>query len=335
MTQDQKCLTPPVLVLGYRRPDLVAEVMRTVAEAKPRQLFLACDGPHSERPEEAALVAATRAEMESAITWDCEVRLRYSDTNQGCRLGVQRAISWFFEEVDEGIILEDDCVPHPEFFPYCAQLLDRYRDDVRVMHISGDSSLLHPASGLSASYTFSKQPLVWGWATWRRSWKNYDAELRLWERIRSDSVEVRRIFGSRVAAAWWSKVLDGLLFEGKPDTWDYQWTFSVMAKQGLSIVPAVNLISNIGFREDATHTFNREASRANSATERVLPLRHPSSIHIDVRSDARFQRALHGYPPSQVARSAKRLRKSLRRGLRGISARGRMLGRLLSRGRDQ
>ena len=326
--------TPPVLVIGYRRPDLIAEVMQAVSEARPRRLFLACDGPHPDRPGEVALVAATRAAMETAVTWDCEVRSRYADTNQGCRRGVQQAISWFFSEVEEGIILEDDCVPHRDFFPYCAELLDRYRDDDRVMHVSGDGALQHPGANSETSYVFSHQPLVWGWATWRRAWDHYDAELHQWAQLRTDAAAVRRTFGSRAAADWWSRVLDGLLHDGKPDTWDYQWTFSIMARQGIAIIPAVNLVTNTGFRDDATHTTNVKAPRANAVTESLLPLNHPASVRVDRRSDARFQQQLHGYRPSPAARSIRQLRKRYRRGLKWIARQRHGLERLSSHGHD-
>lgn len=326
--------TSPVLVMGYRRPDLVAEVMEAVSRARPRRIFLACDGPNPDRPGEAALVGATRTAMESAITWDCEVRSRYADTNQGCRVAVQQAISWFFSEVEEGVILEDDCVPHPDFFPYCAELLERYRDNDRVMNISGDGALNYPGSVSDTSYVFSHQPLIWGWATWRRAWNHYDADLQQWANLRQDAAAVRRIFGSRAAADWWSRVLDGLLFDGKPDTWDYQWTFSVMARMGVSIIPAVNLVSNTGFRGDATHTFNPKGPRVNAATEGLLPLRHPASVHVDSRTDARFQGQLHGYRLSPAARYIKQLRKRSRRGLKWISRQRRGSNRWSSFGPD-
>jgi hypothetical protein len=299
--------TPPVLVLAYRRPDLVAEVMRTVSAAAPERLFLACDGPHPDRPAEAALVEATRTAMENAITWDCQVYRRYSKTNQGCRRGVEGAISWFFAQVEEGIILEDDCIPHPDFFPYCAELLDRYRHDPRVMHISGDSALPHPSSRSGASYVFSHEALVWGWATWRKAWERYDADLRSWEQLRTDPLLVRQTFGSRPAAQWWSRTLDQLLFEGTPDSWAYRWSFSVRKNRGVCIVPGVNLVSNVGFREDSTHTFSPKSPRANVAASAVLPLRHPHDVRIDNRSDGEFQRRLRGFAPNPVVRMVRRL----------------------------
>ena len=313
MTSRSEWPTPPVLLLAYRRPDLVAEVMKVIAQAKPQELFLACDGPHPDRPDEVALVTETRSAMEAAITWDCEVKTRYSDTNQGCRRSVEGAISWFFQHVEEGVVLEDDCVPHPDFFPYCAELLNRFRNDARVMHISGDAALPHPASQSGDSYVFTAEGLVWGWATWRRAWQLYDSDLRQWERLRLSSSEARELFGSASAARWWSRILDRLLLEGRPDSWAYRWSFTLIANRGLCIIPAVNLVSNIGFREDSTHNFNPGSPRANGAVQPILPLRHPAEVVIDRRSDSLFQRQLRGFARDPATHAMRKVRKFSRR----------------------
>lgn len=301
--------TPPVLILAYRRPDLVSEVMAAVADARPSQLFLACDGPHPDRPGEGELVAATRQAMEGAITWECEVRTRYSPVHQGCRRGVESAISWFFRHVKEGIILEDDCIPHPDFFSYCAELLERYRHDARVMHVSGDGSIPHPGASPDASYVFSAEALVWGWATWRRAWERYDADLNHWSQMRTSLAERLAVFRRRPATRWWSEVLDSLFFDNKPDSWAYRWSFSVMLKRGLCIIPAVNLVSNVGFREDSTHTFSPTSRRANAPALGLLPLRHPEFIGVRHRADYRFQRQLRGFALNPVERLGRRTRK--------------------------
>ncbi len=318
MTTEPDVTVPPVLILAYRRPDLVTQVMRAVAEAQPKQVFLACDGPHRDRLEEVELVAETRATMEREISWDCEVHTRYLESNHGCRRGVEGAISWFFDHVNEGIILEDDCVPHVEFFSFCAELLGRYRDDERVMHISGDGAVRHPDTGPHTSYAFSSEALVWGWATWRRAWRRYDSELQLWRQIRLDPEGSRQAFGSRAAAEWWSRVLDRLLFEGRPDSWAYRWSFSVMANEGVCIVPAVNLVSNVGFRPDSTHTFNSMSPRANVGVGPILPLRHPATIDIKLSSDLAFQHQLRGFAPKSWRRTLKKNRKYVGRWLRRI-----------------
>ena len=318
---DQDSEVPPVLVLAYRRPDLVTEVMRAVAQAKPAKLFLACDGPHHDRPDEVQLVAETRAAMEREIFWECEVQTRYLESNQGCRRGVEGALSWFFDHVEEGIILEDDCIPHPDFFGFCAELLDRYRDDGRIMHISGDGALRHPATAPNASYVFSSEALVWGWATWRRAWRRYDSELVLWTQMRSDPERSLQVFGNRRAKEWWSQVLDRLLLEGRPDSWAYRWSFSVMANEGLCIIPAVNLVSNVGFRSDSTHTFNTMSPRANVGVEPIGPLLHPVQAYIEARADRAFQQQLRGFAPNSPVLMFKKALKRVVRGLQALSRR--------------
>jgi hypothetical protein len=281
--------------------------MAAVAAAKPRRLFLACDGPRRERPAEIDQVLETRAVLDSSVQWDCEVTRRYSETNQGCREGVTSAINWFFEHVEEGIILEDDCVPHADFFPYCAELLAKFRDNDSVMHISGDASLRYPRFRGKASYAFTSEALVWGWATWRRAWNEYDEHLTKWLLIRDDAEQVDAIFRSRSARAYWTNTMDKLLFQSSPDTWDYIWSFSVFERAGVAIVPRRNLITNVGHRSDSTHTFDPSSPRADCPTEPILPLLHPAAVRVDHRVERQFQNQLRGFGATAAVR--RRLRK--------------------------
>lgn len=313
----------PVLIIGYRRPDLVAEVMRAVAEVKPNRLFLACDGAHPSRPAEIELVEATRRTMETAITWPCVVERLYHDTNQGCRKGVVSAIDWFFSNVEAGIILEDDCVPHPDFFPYCAELLSRYATTSQVMHISGDGGLAVLGRQRSESYVFTREVLVWGWATWRRAWSCYDRDLKRWAEIRQNQVAVQALFGSQRAAAHWTRILDRLLIEDLPDTWDYQWTFTVRECNGVGVAPTRNLITNIGYRGDATHTTSEEGPRSNVPSQALRAMVHPSRVAIDDELDQAIQNELRGF--LAVKRKKTKWRRLLRR-LRRIRGRLASLG---------
>ncbi len=292
-------MTTPVLVIAYRRPQHVARVVQALADARPSQLFLACDGPHPERPNERALVEATRRAMEQEINWKCTVRRLYAEENQGCRLGVRNAIDWFFEFVDAGIILEDDCVPHPDFFPFCTELLARYRFDDQVMHISGDGSIRYGGGRGKASYVFSHEALVWGWATWRRAWSHYDADLRQWGELRKDTAQLRKMFRTKDIEEFWSHTLDRLHTSGEPDTWDYQWSFSLRARQGVAILPKANLVTNIGHGMGATHTLDASSSRADVPAEPIFPLVHPRQIRVRAIADQRFQRRLRGLRRSQ------------------------------------
>lgn len=242
----------PLLLLAWRRPHTLRLVIDAIRLVAPTRLYVACDGPNADRPGEAEKVAATRAVIEHEIDWPCQIERLYSDVNQGCRLGVSRAITWFFEQVEEGIILEDDCVPHPDFFPYCATLLERYRHDTRVWCISGNNFQNGPWRG-DGSYYFSRIPLIWGWATWRRCWQHYDATLSQWPALRG-SGHLAMIFEDPVERDYWSAIWQRLYDEEQPDTWDYQWGFACIANGGLSAEPNRNLVSNVGFGEDATHT---------------------------------------------------------------------------------
>lgn len=258
-----------ILLIAWRRPHTVREVLAAIRAYAPPRLFIACDGPSTERPGEAEKVAATRAVIENEIDWPCRVERLYSDVNQGCSVGPQRAISWFFDHVEEGIILEDDCVPHADFFPYCEQLLERYRHDERIWCISGTNFQDGQWHG-DGSYYFSHNSHTWGWASWRRCWQRYDPLLLLWPKLR-DSGLLTTIFSDPLERSFWSDLWQQT-YEKKGDVswWDYQWTFLCMSNSGLSILPNRNLVSNIGFGSDATHT--------TSGSNTLPPVRELPSI---------------------------------------------------------
>ena len=243
----------PVLLIVWRRPQTLRQVIDAIRPVAPTRLFVACDGPNPERSGEAEKVAATRALIESEIDWPCQIERFYSDVNQGCSIGPIRAITWFFDQVEEGIILEDDCVPHPDFFPYCTTLLERYRHDTRVWCISGNNF----QNGLwrgDGSYYFSRYNHCWGWASWRCCWQQYDADLSQWPALR-DSGLLQAIFEDPAERQYWSDIWQRTYERTVPVTWwDYQWTFTCLSNGGLTALPNRNLVSNVGFGDDATHT---------------------------------------------------------------------------------
>lgn len=268
--------TPPVLLIAWRRPHTTRQVIEMLRSAAPNRLYVACDGPNATRPGEAEKVAETRNVIEAEVDWPCQLRRRYSEENQGCRLGVSGAISWFFEQEEEGIILEDDIVVHPDFFPYCAELLEHYRHDTRVWAISGDNFQDGHWRG-SGSYYFSHLPHCWGWASWRRAWQHYDANLSSWPAFR-DSGALKHLFPNPAERRFWSAIWERLHRYNKPDTWDYQWNYTVMANGGLAALPNMNLATNIGFDADSTHTFNPEARDAYLPTAPMMELIHPPHV---------------------------------------------------------
>jgi hypothetical protein len=274
MSSDSSPADTPLLLIAWRRPHTLRQLLDAIRPIAPTHLFVACDGPNPEHPGEAEKVAATRHVIEHGIDWPCQIERLYSDVNQGCRLGVSSAITWFFEQVEEGIILEDDCIPHPDFFLYCTTLLERYRHDTRVWCISGNNFQNGHWRG-DASYYFSRIPLIWGWATWRRCWHYYDADMNLWPALR-DSNHLQIIFNDPIEKKYWSGIWQNLLNTGMPNTWDYQWCFTCVANGGLCAEPNRNLVANIGFGEDATHTTG--FAEPTLVDQGIPELKHPQFV---------------------------------------------------------
>jgi hypothetical protein len=327
MTSDSNPANTPILLIAWRRPHTLRQVIDAIRPVAPTRLYVACDGPNPERLGEAEKVAATRAVIEHEIDWPCQIERLYSDVNQGCRLGVSRAITWFFEQVEEGIILEDDCVPHSDFFPYCTTLLERYRHDTRVWCISGNNFQNGQWRG-DGSYYFSRYNHCWGWASWRRCWQHYAADLSQWPALR-DSGLLGTIFEDPLERNYWSAIWQGLLDRGEPDTWDYQWCFTCFANSGLTALPNRNLVSNVGFDADATHTSYAQAEPGslarfvvdNTSTLPGLdgPLRHPSFLLRDSAADRyEFEYKLGGLGIRRQRRLHRRLINALRRRWRNV-----------------
>jgi hypothetical protein len=257
-------LHTPVAFVIFNRPDTTLRVFETIRAARPATLLVVADGPRPDRPGEADRCAAARAVIDG-VDWDCEVLTNFADTNLGCKRRISSGLDWVFSLVEEAIILEDDCVPHPDFFAFCTALLERYRDDERVMMISGTNSLLK--LDIPESYLFSRYFSVWGWATWRRAWKNYDVDLKRWEKIGGQE-QLKYLFPQRFVVEYLTRSYNAVQ-SGRIDTWDYQWGFCCLFNNGLSAVPRVNLISNIG--ASGTHI---SPSDAKSDPNLFLPIYH-------------------------------------------------------------
>jgi len=268
-------MNTPLLLIAWRRPHILRQVIDAIRPVAPTRLFVACDGPNPERPGESEKVAATRQLIEQEIDWPCQIDRLYSDVNQGCRLGVSRSISWFFEQVEEGIILEDDCVPHPDFFPYCTTLLERYREDTRIWSICGSNFQLGNKRG-DASYYFSIHGDSWGWATWRRAWKHYhDAEDK-WFPFR-DACRLNDVFPIAEERVFWRETIDSLFIQKLYSAWDFQWWLASWMNNGLHAWPNSCLISNRGFDSDGTHTLI-SGHLDSLPLEALGPLQHPDFI---------------------------------------------------------
>ncbi|HEX8136043.1 MAG TPA: hypothetical protein VF544_00490 [Pyrinomonadaceae bacterium] len=261
----------PIALIIFNRPDTIRRVFGEIARARPKKLFVIADGPRAGHPADAEKCAATRAII-NEVDWPCEVVTDYSEVNLGCKLRPATGISRVFEQVEEAIILEDDCLPHQTFFRYCAELLERYRHDERVMMISGDNF----QDGLrrtTYSYYFSRYVHCWGWASWRRAWRHFDIEIKLWPVLRETSW-LLDVLGDEEAALYWRAIFDAV-FEGRiSKAWDYQWLFACWAQNGLAVTPEVNQVSNIGFGDDATHVASHRMINLPVAGME-FPLRHP------------------------------------------------------------
>jgi hypothetical protein len=265
-------LQTPVLFLVFNRPEAGALVFEQIRQQQPTRLFVAADGPRPDKFGEAALCMATREYILGHIDWPCEVKTLFRVSNLGCGKAVSTAIDWFFEQVEEGIILEDDCIPDPTFFSFCAELLIRYRENDRVMHIGGANFQLGIQRS-NASYYFSRHIHVWGWATWRRAWKQYDFSLRSYYHLMKGKHK-QRIPEYLLA-----------IYNRQVDTWDIQWAIVVWFNNGCGITPNVNLTHNVGFGKEATHTRHLPGWFKKMNYGCISPVIHPEEEDINEVAD--------------------------------------------------
>lgn len=273
-------LNTPIVFLIFNRPDLTAQVFEAIRQAKPKKLLVVADGARNE--SEVELCQQARAVTE-VVDWDCEVLRNYADKNLGCRERVSSGLDWAFEQVEVAIILEDDCLPHPSFFGYCQELLEHYREDKRIWCISGDNFQDGQWRG-DGSYYLSNYNHSWGWASWRRAWQKYDCNLSKWEKFR-DGQYLKNILDSELEIIYWQSIFEDMFIRRtQRNIWDYLWTFSLWQNNGLTILPNVNLVSNIGFRSDGTHTFG-ESKFANIPVQDIGKICHPSFLIRDRNAD--------------------------------------------------
>lgn len=273
----------PVVFIVFNRPVLTARVFARIRAARPERLFVVADGPRADRPDDIARCREVREMIEERLDWPCQVVRDYADTNLGCGRRVATGITAVFERVDSAIILEDDCLPDPSFFPYCEELLEKYRDDARIGLISGSHHQREPTYGTD-DYYFCRYGNIWGWATWRRAWREFDHQMSDWPQWRR-SGGLERMFPDREVRAFWRKTWNEVSV-GKHDTWDYQWTFAYMQHGMLGILPRVGLIENIGFGPGATHTLG-ETEGSAAVGSMTFPLRHPREVKPDLDAEAR------------------------------------------------
>lgn len=296
-------LTVPVAFIIFNRPAQTREVFERIRAARPSRLLVIADGPRAGRADDKERCAATRQIVEK-IDWECQVSHEFSEVNLGCRRRVASGLDWVFNQHPEAIILEDDCLPDPSFFRYCAELLERYRDDERVVSISGDN-FQGGRRHTPASYYFSRHPHVWGWASWRRVWRHYDVGMQSWPAVRQ-SGWLDQVFNHPGRAAYWRETFDAV-YDGRVDTWDHQWTYTCWRLNGLVALPEVNLISNIGFGKEATHTRRRSRFSALATGQLDFPLQHPPEVIRLEAADDHTER--QNYRTDLVARTIRAVRR--------------------------
>lgn len=279
-------LSTPVAFIIFNRLDTTERVFAEIARARPPKLLVVGDGPRTNRAGEAEKVAACRAIIDR-VDWPCEVLTNFSETNLGCKVRVSSGLDWVFDQVPEAIILEDDCLPHPTFFRFCQELLERYRDDDRIGMISGDNFQFGYAIN-DDSYYFSNLNHIWGWASWRSRWQiDYDVNVNNWPKIR-DEKRFKDWFGSKSEQDNFAKIMENV-YQGKVDTWDYQWQFASCIQGRIAVMPNMNLISNIGFGVEATHTTGQSVLANILSTSVIFPLKHPTMVFASRVLDSRFR----------------------------------------------
>lgn len=295
-------LKTPVALIIFNRPDYTFKVFEVISKVRPTKLLITSDGARPDKEGESEKVDLARS-IASMVDWDCDVLINFSSVNLGCKYGPAKGIDWVFEQVEEAIILEDDCLPSPSFFRFCQELLDFYRGDKHVAMIAGSNLLPNNFRVNTESYFFSRHTFCWGWATWRDRWVGtFDVEMKNWP-IHRDTDLFERIHGSKKLADNWRIGFD-YLYQNKMDAWDYQWLYANWLENRLTIVPKKNLVSNIGFGAEATHTFNSKDRLSNvSRFEIEFPLIHQKQVLCNEIADKALYNRVFGPRPIDYVRN--------------------------------
>ena len=276
MDTNEKQLNTAILFITYKRLDTTKQAFEAIKKAKPQNIYISSN--FGKNKEEVKKVIEVRAYLEKNIDWKCKVSKLYRTKYLSAKLSISGAIDWFFENEEQGIILEDDCLPSQSFFWFCEELLERYKEDMRVGQISGDNFQKGVKRGES-DYYFSVHSHVWGWASWANRWKNYDVDLNSFD----DAKFIEEVFNKKSSKKYWIDIFKKMKIKSV-DTWDYQWTFALWKAKQLTVLPNINLIENIGFGEGAAHTTEKSEFANLKAYEMVLS-EHPKTIERCIEAD--------------------------------------------------
>jgi hypothetical protein len=280
----------PILFLVFNRPSLTQKVFDEIKKVKPKKLYIAIDGPRIGNANDQSNINDV-LKIFNDVPWQCEFKFLKREFNLGCGVSISNALNWFFTHEEEGIILEDDCVPSQDFFFFCESMLEKYRTNDSIMAINGSNPLgeVH----LDSSYFFSKYNFVWGWATWRKSWNLYEFDLNKESNFKRRLFLIKSFRYDFISIRNWFKHLN-LVKIGKIDTWDYQWMYTCWKYNGLIITPSVNLICNIGNEVEPTHGFinsNYIGLKYNNIT---FPLIHPTKVQLNRKIDRKIKATRFG-----------------------------------------
>lgn len=292
----------PILFLIFNRIDTTRQVFEIIRKVKPTRLFIAADGPRPGNQSDLIKCDEVRKYVTQNIDWPCELKTLFRESNLGCGRSVSSSITWFFENVEKGIILEDDVIPSLSFFPYCEELLNRYENDHRIMSISGSNLLKNDLIG-DDSYFFSEYMGIWGWASWARAWKGYDYEISSWSLISTQQKFKKKY--TKGQYSFFKVIFDSI---GKVNTWDYQWWYHHLVQDGIAIIPSLNLTKNIGFTPDATHTFDADLDIKNSVNNDIqFPLIHPKETKLVLEYEHALAKRFYWKDSSIIKRALKKL----------------------------
>lgn len=311
MASENRC--PPVAVFGFIRPECLSKVFDCVRSVKPAQLFLVLDAPRVNRPDDIPKWEACKRVFEG-VDWECEVHREYAQTNMGCRRRMGSGITWVFSHVEEAVVLEDDCVPDPTFFLFCAELLQRYRADARVGMIAGHVAHLGKIDVLE-SYYFDRLNTIWGWATWRRAWSKFDATMEAWPSFRANR-GLSELCRSRYQERKLVSMFDGV-HQNKRSSWATAWALTCIREGFFCLHPTRNLITNIGCGLDATHTDCSSTPWSGRPLQPIkFPLAHPADVGLNRNEEQKTIKCLYAVPLSvRVWERVKRYIKKARGGV--------------------
>lgn len=272
----------PVVLIIYNRPDTTARVFDEIRRYEPAILYVVADGYKTGDANDEKKVENTR-KLINNVDWDCDVRLNYADANLGCRTRIQTGLDWVFNQSERAVILEDDCLPNQDFFAFCDEILSRYQNEPEIMHVSGSNYLFNQIE-IEFSYYFSIFNHCSGWATWSRAWKNFDPEIKSWPYLKETGF-LFNLFDNDKSRTYWENAFQGV-YEMQIDSWAYCWTLACWINNGLTVIPRQNLITNIGYGLNATHTKNARSRFAEIPTSSLsFPLAHPARIERNYYAD--------------------------------------------------